>query len=62
MLQESALNSDIAWTKIRRRYVRSWENFQQIYKHLADSWTIFDTSGKLPVIMEESGEDNGKTQ
>jgi predicted ABC-type ATPase len=47
---------------IRRRYVRSWENFQQIYKHLADSWTIFDTSGKLPVIMEESGEDNGKTQ
>ena len=40
---------------IRRRYDRSWENFQQIYKHLADSWTMFDNSGKLPVIIEESG-------
>jgi predicted ABC-type ATPase len=40
---------------IRRRYDRSWENFQHIYKHLADSWTIFDTSGKVPIILEESG-------
>ncbi len=40
---------------IRRRYERSWENFQHIYKQLADSWTIFDTSGKIPVILEESG-------
>jgi len=24
---------------IRRRYDRSWENFQRIYKYLADSWT-----------------------
>ena len=40
---------------IRRRYDRSWENFQHIYKHLADSWTIFDTSGKVPVILEKSG-------
>lgn len=40
---------------IRRRYDRSWENFQNIYKQLADSWTIFDTSGKVPVILEESG-------
>ena len=40
---------------IRRRYDRSWENFQHIYKRLADSWTVFDTSGKVPVILEESG-------
>ncbi|MDY6822239.1 MAG: zeta toxin family protein [Thermodesulfobacteriota bacterium] len=39
---------------IRRRYDRSWENFQQTYRQLADSWTVFDTSGKIPVIIEES--------
>ena len=39
---------------IRRRYDRSRENFQQIYKYLADSWTVFDTAKKLPVIIEES--------
>ncbi len=39
---------------IRRRYERSWKNFQQIYKHLADLWTIFDNSGKAPQIIEES--------
>ncbi len=47
---------------IRRRYSRSWENFQQIYKPLADSWIIFDTSGQLPVIIEESRSIHGKTQ
>jgi len=39
---------------IRRRFDRSWKNFQEIYRHLADSWTVFDTSGKLPEILEES--------
>ena len=28
--------------------------FQNIYKSLADSWSIFDTSEKNPVIIEES--------
>jgi predicted ABC-type ATPase len=42
---------------IRRRFDRSWKNFQEIYRHLADSWTVFDTSGKLPVILEESESD-----
>ncbi len=39
---------------IRRRYDRSWENFQNIYKQLADSWTLIDTTETLPVIIEES--------
>ena len=39
---------------IKRRYDRSWENFQQIYRPLADAWTVFDTSGKTPVIIESS--------
>ena len=39
---------------IRRRYERSWNNFNILYKPLADSWIIFDTSGNLPVIIDES--------
>lgn len=39
---------------IRRRFERSWMNFQKIYKHLADKWTIFDTSGDRPLIIERS--------
>ncbi len=39
---------------IRRRFERSWENFNSHYKSLADSWIVFDTSGNLPIILEES--------
>ena len=39
---------------IERRFDRSWTNFEKIYKPLADSWIVFDTSGKEPVILDES--------
>lgn len=39
---------------IRRRYDRSWKNFQNLYKQLADSWTLFDTSGNIPITIETS--------
>ena len=39
---------------IIRRFERSWINFQQIYKSLADSWIVFDTSGSQSVILDES--------
>ena len=39
---------------IIRRFGRSWSNFQQIYKPLADSWIVFDNSGNQPVIFDES--------
>jgi predicted ABC-type ATPase len=39
---------------IRRRFERSWNNFNEVYKVLADSWSVFNTSGNFPVIMEES--------
>ena len=37
---------------IRRRFNRSWNNFNTLYRPLADSWTIFDTSGDILVIGE----------
>jgi predicted ABC-type ATPase len=42
---------------IRRRFERSWENFNLLYKPLADSWIVFDTSGLTPVIIDEKGND-----
>jgi predicted ABC-type ATPase len=39
---------------IIRRFERSWIYFQQIYKSLADSWIVFDTSGNQPIIFDES--------
>ena len=32
---------------IRRRFERSWINFQNLYKKLADSWTVFDSSEEV---------------
>ncbi len=39
---------------IRRRYERSWDNFNKFYKSLADSWVVFDTSDELPTIIDGS--------
>ena len=39
---------------IQRRFERSWLNFNKFYKQIADSWVVFDTSGNLPIIVEES--------
>ncbi len=38
---------------IRRRFERSWNNFHAIYKKLVDSWSVFDTSGTQPVVIDE---------
>ena len=39
---------------IRRRFNKSWNNFLHVYKPLCDSWIVFDSSGKRPVIIDES--------
>ena len=39
---------------IKRRFDRSWINFNKTYKPLADSWIVFDTSGKEPIVLDES--------
>ena len=40
---------------IKRRFERSWINFQALYRPLADEWIVFDTSGSQPVIIDKSG-------
>jgi predicted ABC-type ATPase len=43
---------DVPMVDVRRRYVRSWKNFQGIYLPLADSWAIYDNSTRPPQLIE----------
>lgn len=36
-----------------RRFARSIANFRHVYKDLADRWTLYDNSGRRPIILEE---------
>ena len=38
---------------VLRRFVRGWENFQRIYRPLADSWAVYDNSGSPPRLLEQ---------
>jgi len=35
-----------------RRFTRSWRNFTDVYRPLADAWTVYDNSGDSPRLME----------
>jgi predicted ABC-type ATPase len=37
-----------------RRFSRGWENFQRVYRPLADNWAVYDNSGDEPKILEKS--------
>jgi predicted ABC-type ATPase len=53
-LRVSQGGHNIPEVDIRRRFERSWINFQEIYKSLSDSWIVFDTSANQPVIIDDS--------
>jgi predicted ABC-type ATPase len=38
---------------VLRRFVRGWENFQRIYRPLADSWAVYNNSGRAPRLLEK---------
>ncbi len=52
-LRVSQGGHNIPLEDIKRRFERSWINFQTIYKTLADVWIVFDTSGSKPIIIDE---------
>lgn len=45
---------DVPEPVIRRRFDTGWRNFNQIYRHLADDWFVYDNSGRDPVLLEEA--------
>jgi len=43
---------NVARSDVLRRYKRSWTNFLEVYRPLADHWTIYDNSEVTPRLLE----------
>jgi predicted ABC-type ATPase len=39
--------------EVLRRFARGWENFQTLYRPLADLWWVYDNAGERPQLIEE---------
>lgn len=39
---------------VRRRFVRSWRNFQSAYRPLCDAWWLYDANIRPPILLEKS--------
>jgi predicted ABC-type ATPase len=37
---------------IKRRFERSWQNFEGIYRPMVDRWGLYENSGKAPILLE----------
>jgi len=46
---------DIPEDVIRRRFERGLDNFDRLYRPLADAWQRYDASVWPPILMEEGG-------
>jgi len=44
---------DIPSADLRRRFVRSWQNFGDVYRPLADRWTVYENSSGVPKLLEK---------
>jgi predicted ABC-type ATPase len=38
---------------VLRRFGRSWTNFVDVYRHLADKWSVYDNSTDTPNLIEQ---------
>jgi predicted ABC-type ATPase len=38
---------------VLRRFERSWRNFQNVYRPIADRWSVYDNSSELPILHEQ---------
>lgn len=45
---------DVPHPDILRRFERGWNNFESIYKSLADAWILYDNSGEKLQLLEKS--------
>lgn len=42
---------DVPKVDVRRRFSRSWKNFERVYLPLADAWVIYDNSIRPPKLL-----------
>jgi predicted ABC-type ATPase len=45
---------DVPRDDVIRRFNRSWNNFQTVYRPIADTWAVYDNSGDAPQLLEGS--------
>jgi predicted ABC-type ATPase len=45
---------DVPRSDVVRRFARGWANFKDVYRPLADVWTLYDNSGRAPQLLEKS--------
>ena len=45
---------DVPHRDVIRRFDRSWNNFQKVYRLLSDEWTVYDNSTSTPKFSERS--------
>ena len=43
---------DVPREDVERRFIRGWENFENVYKPLATAWTIYDNSGQTSRLKD----------
>ena len=43
---------DVPRQDVLRRFDRSWKNFENVYRPLADGWAVYDNSGESPQVVE----------
>jgi predicted ABC-type ATPase len=43
---------DVPKRDVVRRFARSWDNFERVYRPLADAWAIYDNSEREPQLLE----------
>jgi predicted ABC-type ATPase len=43
---------DIPRLDVFRRFDRSWLNFVEVYRRMADRWAVYDNSGREPRLLE----------
>ncbi len=44
---------DVPRSDVIRRFDRSWRNFRELYRDLADTWSIYDNAGADPRLLEQ---------
>jgi len=43
---------DVPKSDVIRRFLRSSDNFERVYRPLADAWAIYDNSDREPQLLE----------
>ena len=45
---------DVPAAAVHRRFARGWAHFQTAYRPLMDAWAVYDNSGSVPRLLEQS--------